>query len=128
MPAARKYKRRISFTLNTEADILDEFAAQCKKEGSSISERFTKFMTEELEKNAIGSEKNPIAVSFWRSCDYKNTLDDYLDKNFVTVKQFMDEFQNDDFKKLERKEALGLTIAKAAKQISHVKQTGKYLA
>lgn len=127
MPAAKKYRRRVSFTLNTEADILNDFAESCRKKGQSISERFTEFMTEELQKNAIGSDSNPINVDYYITTSGKNTLDSYIDKGFVTINHFQQDFkQVKENQKLELYAALGKTITRAAEQIIYFNKNGRY--
>ena len=129
MPAARKYRRRVPFTLNTEADTLNQFAEQCRKQGLTISERFTEFMREELEKNAVGHDSNPISITYGCQANPKssNTLDYYLDNGFVTRDYWKKKLERDDPEKWTRVENLGTILVQTCKQLKYYNQTGRWL-
>ncbi|HSX48667.1 MAG TPA: hypothetical protein VLE44_00215 [Candidatus Saccharimonadales bacterium] len=127
MVRPRTYHDRTSTSLSFEKQMLNEFLELCRTERKSISEKVTEMIQQELEKNVIGLN-NPINVGYQDSSLSKgnNTLDSYIDKGFVTVNHFQQDFKQKENERLERYAALGKTIAKAAEQIIYFKKNGKY--
>src|SRR6476659_9539531 len=130
MASEGKYRRRVPFTLNTEADILDEFKVCCRKQGQSVSEQFTKFMIEELEKNAI-VQGNPIKIQSGRESERdkhdcsKSALEYYIEKRFITNDQWREEFkQENDIDKMEKLEALTSVMHNQARNRVYYLKTG----
>lgn len=126
MVRPKTYHDRTSTSVSFEKQLLNEFNELCVKERKTLSEKIGELVQEQLEKNAVGIS-NPIGLRYVKEIDSKNTLDYYIDNNFVTSKQFMNEFKTRDNQTVERFAALGRTINIAAEQVIYFNKTGKYL-
>lgn len=104
-------------------EIIEQAEEAAKAKGMSLSQYIVSTF-EQMQKNLKGSE-TPISVEY--RALHQEPLDKYLDERFVTIQQFIEEFKQTDDKRLERYQALGYTIAAAAKQVSYHRATGKYL-
>src|SRR5690242_4343037 len=130
MVRPKLYHDRTSTSLSLEKQMLADFLDLCHKERKTLTEKLNEMVQEELEKNAIGNETNPIAIPYKNtvlSQEGRNTLDYYIDKGYVTQKHFISEFMEKPEELLNRYQALGVTIAAAVKQVSYHRRTGKYL-
>jgi hypothetical protein len=134
MVRPKTYHDRTSTSISFERQMLNEFLELCRTERKTFSEKVSEMIQEQLEKekNAIGSDSNPINICYNIDCQdevkAKNTLDYYIDKRLVTQKYFLEEYKEKDDQTLDRYEALTLTMHSAVKQTKYYRQTGKYLA
>jgi hypothetical protein len=135
LKAAGKRSKNIisSFSYPLEKIAVIELAEEeAKSKGMSLSQYIVStFEENQQRKNAIGSDSNPINISYNPSrqeeVKAKNTLDYYIDKRLVTQKYFLEEYKEKDDQTLDRYEALTLTMHSAVKQTKYYRKTGKYL-
>jgi hypothetical protein len=128
----KAYRDRGQLFISAEKDILKEFQELCDKERKSVSLKLNEMMMDELQKNPLGvAGNNPINVDFNnRSIKSSNveSLDYFIERNAITSRHWHKFYDGvNDIHRLERHEALTLTIQKAVKQRHSYLKTGKYL-
>ena len=133
MVAHKKYKERVSVSLNTDRAIFNQFTDQCRKQGLTVSESITALMKESVQKNQVWAlAGTPINISYKQHIKppHIEPLDKYLeDHSAITTDYWRDYFRRkDSYEEVMRYEALTLTMYNQAKQRGHVLKTGRYLA
>lgn len=128
----KTYRDRSQLFISAEKDILKEFQELCDKERKSVSLKLNEMMLEEVQKNPLGPVAgNPINIEFNnQSIKSSNveSLDYFIERNAITSRHWHKFYDRvNDIQRLERHEALTLTIQKAVKQRHSYLKTGRYL-
>ena len=135
MVARKKYKERVSISLNTDREIFNQYMELVRKQGLSVSESLTALMKESIQKNQVwAASNNPIKITYSNDINQPGKKDDITSLDyFIENKRVTSDYWHNCFSKVDssdqiaRYEALSLTIHNQAKQRKHFLKTGKYL-
>jgi|SRR5689334_3549666 len=128
---AESYPLKIT-PLNLDPNKVKDFRELCDEKGISLSEGIRQLIDRELEneKNESGRLNNPIHIMYDQAIKYSKIegLDKYIEDNSVTREHWHKFFGKvDDLNRVDKYEALTLTIYNEAKQRKHFLKTGRYL-
>src|SRR5690242_15727052 len=130
MVRERRYKRRTSFLMNTDYDVLEDFRKLCSNERKDVSEKLNELTREELQKNVVGVA-TPINIPYSNDINQSGKITDitcldyFIEKKLVTFDYWRQEYRNvDSLELVDKYTNLTGVINACGKERKQLIQTG----